>query len=114
MVDGAENTIFLHILLPFFILLRLFQSVCRTLGLFCARFFARSENQGIMLVVGLMSLSHQEAQSPGLTHNRTFPLRSFHFATTSTINSALLAGHLPFRVAMLSIVSIVFITFTIL
>ena len=52
-----------------------------------------------MLVVGLMSLSRQEAQSSRLTH-RTFPLRSFRLVATSIINSARLFGHLPSRVKM--------------
>ena len=84
-VGGADDTIFFAHFAPFFILLRLFQSVCRTLGLFFARFFATSENQGFMLVSGLMSLSHQEASAIYThthihTHSRTFPLWSPHSA----------------------------------
>ena len=70
MVGGADDTIFFAHFAPFFILLRLFQSVCRTLGLFFALFFATSENQGFMLVSGLMSFSHQEA-SAIYTHANT-------------------------------------------
>ena len=79
-VGGADDTIFLflHILLSFFILLRLFQSVCRTLGLFFARFFATSENQGFMLVSGFISLSHQEASAIYTHTNTAEPLLCGH------------------------------------
>ena len=81
MVGGSDDTIIFAHFAPFFIHLRLFQSVCRTLGLFFARFFATSENQGFMLVSGLMSLSHQEA-SAIYTHTHTHTQQNLSFVVT--------------------------------